>query len=236
MSELVLVRHGQASFGSDDYDRLSELGHRQVAILAAHWQQTGERFDAIYSGHLRRQQETAAALLPLLGSNAAQVNTHTGFNEYDGSPLINIYLREHATGDGLPASVEAIGGDRKLFQRVFEAATEKWLNDELEPTAADLGFEPWSAFTARVHAALDDLMGRYRNDARVLISTSGGVIAVALQKVLQLPPVQTINVNWMVSNSAVSRIRYGGGRLSLSQFNALPHLETASYQSLITCR
>ena len=27
MGTLYLVRHGQASFGADDYDKLSELGH-----------------------------------------------------------------------------------------------------------------------------------------------------------------------------------------------------------------
>ena len=29
MGTLYLVRHGQASFGSDHYDQLSELGRRQ---------------------------------------------------------------------------------------------------------------------------------------------------------------------------------------------------------------
>ena len=29
MGILYLVRHGQASFGEADYDRLSPLGHRQ---------------------------------------------------------------------------------------------------------------------------------------------------------------------------------------------------------------
>ena len=33
MAELYLVRHAQASFGTDDYDRLSQLGHRQSRWL-----------------------------------------------------------------------------------------------------------------------------------------------------------------------------------------------------------
>ena len=33
MSEIYFVRHGQASFGSEDYDRLSPLGVRQAQVL-----------------------------------------------------------------------------------------------------------------------------------------------------------------------------------------------------------
>jgi len=34
MSDLYLIRHGQASFGKDNYDRLSPLGIRQARILS----------------------------------------------------------------------------------------------------------------------------------------------------------------------------------------------------------
>ena len=33
MSQVLLVRHGQASWGSDDYDVLSDLGERQSRML-----------------------------------------------------------------------------------------------------------------------------------------------------------------------------------------------------------
>ena len=62
MSELVFVRHGQASFGAASYDALSERGFEQVRELARHWLETGESFQAIYSGTLQRQRETAAEL------------------------------------------------------------------------------------------------------------------------------------------------------------------------------
>ena len=34
MSEILLVRHGQGSFGQGDYDNLSEKGQKQSLILA----------------------------------------------------------------------------------------------------------------------------------------------------------------------------------------------------------
>ena len=36
MGVLYLIRHGQASFGTDDYDRLSDLGHEQSRLAGRH--------------------------------------------------------------------------------------------------------------------------------------------------------------------------------------------------------
>ena len=66
MSELIFVRHGQASFGAASYDALSDLGFEQVRELARHWQTTGDSFDHICSGTLQRQRETAGELLHLV--------------------------------------------------------------------------------------------------------------------------------------------------------------------------
>jgi broad specificity phosphatase PhoE len=41
MGTLYLVRHGQASFGADDYDQLSELGGAGVR-LGEHWRAQGQ--------------------------------------------------------------------------------------------------------------------------------------------------------------------------------------------------
>ena len=33
MAEILMVRHGQAAFGTDDYDRLTEVGWEQSRLL-----------------------------------------------------------------------------------------------------------------------------------------------------------------------------------------------------------
>jgi len=233
VSELILVRHGQASFGAESYDKLSPLGVEQVRLLAGHWQAHGERFDHIYSGELLRQRETATELLPLISAQPAQIAIHPGLNEYDGSPLIDVYLRDHHPADP-PVTLPIL--DRKLFQQIFEATTARWIAGALVPAPHDSGFEPWHGFKSRVHNAVDELMGRHGNGSRVLVSTSGGVIALALQRVLGLPDEQVIAANWMVNNSSVTRIRYGGGRISLTLFNGLSHLEKPELRDKITYR
>ena len=236
MSELILVRHGQASFGADSYDKLSERGVEQVKLLCRHWQSLGEQFDHIYSGQLIRQKETAAELLPLLRDSSAVTREIAELNEYNGDPLLQIYLRKYAQSEGFDPLPDWPVKDARVFQSLFEAATARWINDGLEPDAEDTGFEPFADFRARVYRALDDIMARHNSGSRVLLSTSGGVIAMSLQRVLGFPDEQVINTNWMVHNSSVTRIKYGGGKMSLTQFNSLPHLEQVDLQHFVTYR
>jgi broad specificity phosphatase PhoE len=62
MGTLYLVRHGQASFGSDDYDRLSELGARQCERLGEYFRAKGLRFDGVITGTLKRHVQSHEAL------------------------------------------------------------------------------------------------------------------------------------------------------------------------------
>lgn len=234
MSELILVRHGQASFGAESYDQLSETGRQQVRILSAHWQNLDQKFDAIYSGSLKRQQETAALLANVVLQPETVVDP--AFNEYSGEPLIRIYLRDHAAREGMPGHLDFRSMDRKTFQVVLEAAGRHWLAGTLQPHEADVDFETWQAFKHRVCEAIQRVMERYRSGSRVIISTSGGVIALALQYALELNDSQTLAVNWMVNNSSVTRLVYGRGRVSMGGFNCLAHLETPGSRKLITFR
>jgi broad specificity phosphatase PhoE len=236
MSELVFVRHGQASFGADSYDKLSQAGIEQVKQLSRHWRELGESFHHLYAGDLRRQQETARELLDHVEVSQRRIQVMPAFNEYNGDPLIAIYLRNHRREGGFPAELSLPIPEERLYQRVFEAATAKWIRDELEPADTDVGFEPWRDFQARVHSAMDELMEAHQNGSKVLISTSGGVIALALQRALGFPDAQVIATNWMVHNSSVTRIRYGGGKISLTLFNNLAHLEKPDLQHMVTFR
>jgi len=236
MSELILVRHGQASFGAESYDKLSERGVEQVKLLCRHWQSLGEEFDHLYSGLLLRQQETADELAPLLRDADSKLQVLDGLNEYNGDPLIQIYLRKYAQEEGFDPLPAWPVRDPALFQKLFEAATARWIRDALEPDAEDAEFEAFGDFRNRVYQALDTIMARHSSGSRVLISTSGGVIAMSLQRVLGFPDAQVIATNWMVHNSSVTRIKYGRGKVSLTQFNSLPHLEQVDLQHFITYR
>ena len=149
---------------------------------------------------------------------------------------MRVYLRDHAAGDGFDVPFSWPIQDERLFQSVFEASCAKWIRGELLPGSEDADFEYWENFQHRVHAAVDEIMARHSGGSRVLISTSGGVIAMVLQRVLQFPDQEVITTNWMVHNSSVSRVKYGQGKISLTQFNSLTHLERSGFQDMITYR
>jgi broad specificity phosphatase PhoE len=228
MSELYLIRHGQASFHADNYDQLNDTGHAQARTLAQYWQSLGQRFDAVYSGNMRRQRETAQALLPL--SAAPTVNILDGFDEYSSGELLKLYRHRFAAEDGLDPAADL--KDLRHFQRVLEGACARWVTAEL----ASAGIEPFAAFKQRVRVALDTVMAAHPDGQHVAIASSGGAIAMAVQSVLGLSDTQGVNLHWVLFNSSITRIRYSGTRRSLTAFNAVPHLERPGYTQMLTYR
>ena len=55
MSRLFLIRHGQASFLEENYDKLSVLGEKQARLLGEYWAQQRVAVDQVYSGPRTRQ-------------------------------------------------------------------------------------------------------------------------------------------------------------------------------------
>ena len=107
MGTLHLVRHGQASFGADDYDLLSPLGQRQALRLGEYWRERGQAFDAVYSGTLRRHDETLAGIVQGLGGAPAALRL-PALNEYDSLALIRAVHPEPLVRPDPPALSPAV--------------------------------------------------------------------------------------------------------------------------------
>lgn len=210
MGELFLVRHAQASFGSDDYDRLSELGWGQSRWLGDWFRETGVTFDRVVTGSLRRQKETAEGVLERAGSCAAEV--HDGFNEYDFHGILASRFAEGGRPEGLMT-------DRRTHFRTLRTVLAEWSRAEVPDPP-----ETWVAFEDRVRAALDFTCDPKQGE-RVLAVSSGGAISMVLRHVLQLSPEAMINLNLQAKNTGVTRLIFTGARIYLNMFNATPHLD-----------
>ena len=64
-----MFRHGQASFGQDNYDQLSPTGYRQARLVAEHLRDLGITFDAVYTGALARQKQTFQSMADVFTEN-----------------------------------------------------------------------------------------------------------------------------------------------------------------------
>jgi len=225
MGTIHLVRHGQASFGAADYDRLSDLGARQSALLGEWLSRLGQPADQVICGTLLRHRQTAEACLGAWGVSQAIVEDD-GFNEFDHRDIL-ARARPDLAEDGALARLVAEPDGRRAFQQAFAAAVERWMAGGHDAEYA----EPWPAFRARCVAALRRVAER---DGDVWVFTSGGPIAALVQHVLGLSDGRMLELNWGIANAGITRLVQGGRRLG--GFNNVAHLEAAGGGALITYR
>lgn len=231
MSTLYLVRHGQASFGTDNYDQLSPLGRQQVQILGAHLAGSGERIDRIYSGTLQRQRETADILATALGLTEPAV-INGAYDEYDSDSILRAYAASLDPTQMAQAGWPELRHDRRKFQLFLERAAQAWVMADIH----DDQLLPWRQFHARIIEGLRELMTQEGRSRTIVLSTSGGVIGTLVAHVLGLANHVAIELNWAVHNASLTRLIYNANKISLSMFNALPHLEHGERRALITYR
>ena len=221
MGTLYLVRHGQASFGADDYDQLSPLGLQQAQRLGAHWLAHGQRFDTVLMGTLRRHAQTLDGIAQgLPGLPAPQVLP--SLDEYDSLALIRAI---HTEPLQKPNSPELY---RHHFRLLCDAIAQ-WMAGVISPQ----GMPSWEDFSLGVRRVLDQVR-RDHADQNVLLVSSGGPISTAVGEVLGTAPEVTIALNMRIRNSAVTEFSVSPKRLMLQTFNTLPHLHAQEHQALIT--
>ncbi len=214
MAELLVIRHGQASFGAANYDVLSDLG-RQQARAAGDWLRgMGWEPDRVITGSLNRQIDTAKEM-----GFEPNREEHTGLNEYDFSNLLHARF-----GDENP---DLIQGDRKAHFRTLRETVFAWQRDEIENP-----YETWSAFCTRVEAARAFAVNT--NAKRVLVVSSGGVIGQLTAASLHAPAQHMMNLNLQIKNAAMTRFMFSGSLFSLNEFNATPHYATPNGAKLIS--
>lgn len=242
MTEITLVRHGQASFGSDDYDRLSPLGHQQSRWLGEYYAHRQQHFDRILIGSQRRHRETAEGIAAALG-NCPDLEIHPGLDEYDFHALFAAFSRRY------PEQLETGFSDHRHFYAILRRALTAWSQQQLEgtefesselegtePGSTDLkcaALETWQDFNNRVRSAVEFItMGD--NKSKALVVSSGGAISMVLKHALQLAPDTMISLNLQIINTAFSKLLVSTSRTQLLSFNNIPHLDAVDRQHSIT--
>lgn len=232
MSTLYLVRHGQASFGTDNYDQLSATGHEQVKLLGEYFAESGERIDRIYTGSLQRQRDTADLIAGALGAAAPAIALEPAFDEYDSDVILREFAKSLSVAQLAQAGWPELRTDRRKFQFFLERAARAWVEARIEAPE----MLPWQRFHGRIVTALSDIMRNEGRSKTLIVSTSGGVIGTAVAHVLGLANHLGIELNWAVHNASITRLIYSAEKVSLSMFNGLPHLDRQGRRELITYR
>ena len=203
---ILLVRHGQASFGSDDYDVLSEQGHAQArhtgAVLAAR----GIEPARVIAGSLRRQRETAEGLLAGFGRTGDTVAEDPRWDEYDQFALLAL-----ASG-----GVEDWPDDPVERNRAFRVAAGA------APPPTEAGGESHDAFHTRTTGAIDDLLAA---PGTSIVVSSGGVIAAVAAHLMGVAPEHWPAINRTMVNASITKVVTGRRGATLVSLNEHGHLE-----------
>jgi broad specificity phosphatase PhoE len=232
VSVIYLIRHGQASFGTDNYDQLSAVGREQSAILGSYFAALGEPIDRIYTGTLARQRVTAQLIADALGLPAPPLTVEPAFDEYDSESILNAFASSLTPAQREQAGWPGLHHDRRRFQFFLERAARAWVDGH---TQAE-GLLPWRSFHSRIVGAIETIMRTEGRSKSLLVSTSGGVIGTLVAHVLGVAHHLGIELNWAVHNATITRLIYSADKVSLSMFNGLPHLDQDGRRQLITYR
>ncbi|HZX24814.1 MAG TPA: histidine phosphatase family protein [Woeseiaceae bacterium] len=234
MSRLYVVRHGQARFFTDDYDRLSDKGEAQCAALARHWLEQGLEFHAAWCGSLVRQRRSGERVREVYreaGRDFPEIRCIPTLDEYPADDIMDTLLpllRESVPSiDDLARAFEAARDERERyrgFHRLLEAVMERWIA-RAYPEAGAEGLLPWADFSDGVRTAFRDIMTGAGSGENVAVFTSGGPVGISVQTVLGAPDQAAADLNWRVHNGSVSCFTFSGSRVSLDCFNTTDHLQ-----------
>ena len=229
MGSALLIRHGQASFGAEDYDKLSEVGEQQSRALGRWLKQTGQQPDLIVLGSMQRHIRTAELCVEAAGVTASQL-TLSQLDELDHVEIVARYRTDFTSFNDMRAELAGSADPQRAFQQLFAAAIDRWTGG-----AHDNEYTlNWPAFRERVLQGLQILAA---HEARTIwVFTSGGPIGLIAHDLIGASIEHPLALSWPLVNTSLTRVALGGNRHSLISYNSWPHLELAGDPRLVTHR
>lgn len=228
MSQLIVIRHGQASFGEDNYDRLSPLGLEQARALGHYWAAHNICPEQVVVGPLRRHEQTWQATAEAMAGQGVRLpepQFREDLDEHQGDQVFRHLLPELLEQDPeireLVTTTDTRAPDAsRRFMKAFVKVATRWANGELQVPE----FESWQDFRARVTRATHELMAATEPRETVAVFASGGTVGAITGAALELADGKALEINYLVRNCAVNEYIISPRRFALSSFNNTAHL------------
>jgi broad specificity phosphatase PhoE len=221
---LYLIRHGQASYGEPDYDRLSPRGIEQ-ALAIGRWAARAN-LGALFAGPLRRQQQTAQYANEGAGGVLPPVEDLDELAEYPAFEMLQHMVPRLVAEDPRFEQLTSAPTPR-LLDDAFHTILTRWSRDEWTVD----GVERITAFVDRIRTGLDRVLRAAGSGARLACVTSAGPIGVAVGLVFGIPAERMVRTSIVVRNASITELRFRSqgfdwqpDQLSLVTFNLTAHL------------
>ncbi|GAC14344.1 histidine phosphatase family protein [Aliiglaciecola lipolytica] len=231
MTAIYLIRHGQASFGQQNYDMLSNMGHQQALLLGKALGARIGKFDKVYLGSMLRHKQTLENCLTGMAVEYDETSWHidSAWNEYDHNDIIAQMGPQFADAPSVKNWLLTQPNPKAAFEKLFNDAMNRWMS---AMHCSDY-IESWDVYQTRIKVALENVITNCKGAKKVAVFTSGGPISVVSQYLLGIAAKNVMQVNWTLVNCSVTKLVATQSRVFLSTLNEHSHFESED-KALIT--
>ncbi|WP_281647834.1 histidine phosphatase family protein [Parendozoicomonas sp. Alg238-R29] len=231
MATIYLVRHGQASFGQHDYDKLSPIGEQQ-AVVTGEWLKAVNKPIALFgSGTLLRQRQTLSGIYSGMGLEGRQPDfTLPGLNEVDVDELLLVANPQFTSRREMDSHMANKSNPAQAFFELYRSSLARWAGGEHDQEYK----QSWPEFKEKALNAVTIVGKELKENENVLLVSSGGTISTLVLQVLGMPENGIFKLNRHINNASITALHFRKNKLSLHGFNNYAHLEQAGSRRLIT--
>lgn len=227
MTIIHLIRHGQASFGQQNYDQLSSTGERQSEVLGEYLGEIINETPFVISGSMQRHQQTANLALQQFIVEP-KIHIDASWNEFDHQQIFAQYNARFANPELIKQDIVAAENPTEFMTEIFNAAMKRWIDAKYDHEYT----ESWIGFNQRVDQALLNLMQllNQHQPKHAAVFSSGGVISLVLAKLLGLNFDQTAELIWTISNASTTTLHFVDQQFHVLAMNEYQYLQTEEKQ------
>lgn len=214
MAIIYLIRHGQASFGLENYDELSPIGIEQAKKLGEYLKSKNILPTHIIQGNMKRHKQTTEFCLQNMNLENIIIETQPFWNEFDHREILAKYEEKYSNIENLKMDVINSLNPKQRIKEILTGAVKKWTETETGTYN-----ETWNQFCKRIKKGLEELAGNSTKSDIIFVFTSGGAISIALKEILELNTQKTFELQLNIANASITQIRNTSSGWKLITFN-----------------
>jgi broad specificity phosphatase PhoE len=210
---------------------LSELGQSQARSLGEHLAANDVELEAIYSGNLRRQRQTAESACEAFTRAGRTVPDIVGDERWNEFSLLSVYkaiarrlMKEDSQfARDVEEMQEAIRRDPHTTSGATGRCDAAVIRAWMENRYTDYEGETWASFRQRIRECATQFHA-HKNERAIAIFTSATPIAILAGASLGLTDEKLLDILGVIYNASVTVMRARGDDLRLFTFNSILHL------------
>ncbi len=227
MSTIYIIRHGQASFGAQNYDQLSPLGYQQSEHLGDHLKNLNLDIQEVVMGEMKRHAQTAENSLQKI-SYPHLPTIDKRWNEYNHIEILSRFKPEYADIECIKKEILQLPQPMVAFQKIFEDSMMRWASGDFDSEYE----ESWNDMRERTINSLNQIKSRIEPDKSILVYTSAGAISALLSNLMNLDIKDSFLLQWRIANCSISSVKIEEDNIVIKGtheshlFEGHPHLLT----------